>query len=230
MILVASKLALGEMTVSEISMRHYRFTDRLIQGVDQALRSVVPNSTQAERPSPAQQQISSLSVEQARHVAGLMRVNHSGEVCAQALYHGQALTAKLPTVRHEMQQAAREEQDHLVWCELRLSELNSHPSVFNPLWYGLSFGIGALAGLAGDEYSLGFVAETEKQVSAHLQSHLSQLPDTDSRSQAILAQMNQDELQHREQALQAGGRELPKPVQQLMQVVSKVMTKASYSL
>ncbi len=211
-------------------MRHYGFTDRFIQGVDQALRSIVPDSTQAERPSPAQDQNSQLSVEQARHVAGLMRVNHSGEVCAQALYHGQALTAKLPTVRQEMQQAAREEQDHLVWCELRLKELHSHPSMFNPLWYGLSFGIGALAGLAGDQYSLGFVAETEKQVSAHLESHLKQLPDSDPRTAAILRQMNQDELQHRAQALQAGGRELPAPVQQLMQLVSKVMTKASYSI
>lgn len=211
-------------------MRHYGFTDRFIQGVDQALRSIVPDSTQAERPSPAQDQNSQLSVEQARHVAGLMRVNHSGEVCAQALYHGQALTAKLPTVRQEMQQAAREEQDHLVWCELRLKELHSHPSMFNPLWYGLSFGIGALAGLAGDQYSLGFVAETEKQVSAHLESHLKQLPDSDPRTAAILRQMNQDELQHRAQALQAGGRELTAPVQQLMQLVSKVMTKASYSI
>lgn len=217
-------------TDRQSSQRQYGFTDRLIQGFDQALRTVVPDSTQAERPSPAQAQRSQLSVEQARHVAGLMRVNHSGEVCAQALYHGQALTAKLPTVRREMQQAAREEQDHLVWCELRLKELDSHPSLLNPLWYGLSFGLGALAGLAGDQYSLGFVAETEKQVSAHLQSHLDQLPDTDPRSQAILAQMNQDELQHREQALQAGGRDLPKPVQQLMQAVSKVMTKASYSI
>lgn len=217
-------------TDRQSSQRQYGFTDRLIQSFDQALRTVVPDSTQAERPSPAQAQCSQLSVEQARHVAGLMRVNHSGEVCAQALYHGQALTAKLPTVRREMQQAAREEQDHLVWCELRLKELDSHPSLLNPLWYGLSFGLGALAGLAGDQYSLGFVAETEKQVSAHLQSHLDQLPDTDPRSQAILAQMNQDELQHREQALQAGGRDLPKPVQQLMQAVSKVMTKASYSI
>lgn len=216
--------------ISPKPRRQYGLADRLIQSFDQALRTVVPNSTQADRPSPAQQQHSQLSVQQARHVAGLMRVNHSGEVCAQALYHGQALTAKLPTVRRDMQQAAREEQDHLVWCELRLKELDSHPSLLNPLWYGLSFGIGALAGLAGDEYSLGFVAETEKQVSAHLQSHLGQLPDSDPRTQAILAQMNQDELQHREQALQAGGRELPKPVQQVMQAVSKVMTKASYSI
>lgn len=216
--------------MNHVTKRQYGFTDRLIQGFDQALRTVVPDSTQADRPSPAHSKTSQLSVEQARHVAGLMRVNHSGEVCAQALYHGQALTAKLPKVRLEMQQAAREEQDHLVWCELRLKELDSHPSLLNPLWYGLSFGIGALAGLAGDEYSLGFVAETEKQVSNHLQSHLNQLPDTDSRSQAILAQMNQDELHHREQALQAGGRELPKPVQQVMQLVSKVMTKASYSI
>ncbi|MEC7119568.1 MAG: 2-polyprenyl-3-methyl-6-methoxy-1,4-benzoquinone monooxygenase [Pseudomonadota bacterium] len=211
-------------------MRHYRFSDHLIQHVDQALRSLVPNSTQAERPSPAQDLPSHLSVEQARHVAGLMRVNHSGEVCAQALYHGQALTAKLPTVRQDMQQAAQEEQDHLVWCELRLRELNSHPSLLNPLWYGLSFGIGALAGLAGDDYSLGFVAETEKQVSAHLQSHLTDLPDSDPRTKAVLAQMNTDELHHRDQALAAGGRELPPPVRHLMGLVSKIMTKTSYSI
>lgn len=211
-------------------MRHYRWSDQLIAHVDQALRSLVPNSTQAERPYPAEPQHSSLNVQQARHVAGLMRVNHSGEVCAQALYHGQALTAKLPRVKQEMQQAAREEQDHLAWCEYRLRELDSHPSLLNPLWYGLSFGLGAVAGLAGDDYSLGFVAETERQVSAHLQAHLASLPSDDARTRHILQQMNTDELKHRQQALNAGGRELPIPVQQLMRVVSKVMTKASYSI
>ena len=212
------------------AMRQLRLSDHIIAGFDQALRSLVPHTTQAERPMPAADQLSHLNVSDARHVAGLMRVNHSGEVCAQALYHGQALTAKLPHVKQEMNQAAREEQDHLAWCEMRLSELDSHTSLLNPLWYGLSFGLGAAAGLAGDDYSLGFVAETERQVSAHLQSHLASLPETDARSRGILQQMNQDELHHREQALAAGGKELPAPVRGLMTVVSKVMTRASYSI
>jgi ubiquinone biosynthesis monooxygenase Coq7 len=209
-------------------MRHYRFSDHFINTFDQALRSLVPGTTSAERTTPAEDLTSSLSVNQARHVAGLMRVNHSGEVCAQALYQGQALTARLPTVKQDMEKAAREEQDHLAWCEQRLEELDSLPSILNPLWYGLSFSMGALAGLAGDEYSLGFVAETEKQVSAHLESHLKQLPDTDPRSRAILEQMNQDELHHRDTALQAGGADLPKPVKTIMGIISKVMTKTSY--
>jgi len=146
------------------------------------------------------------------------------------LYHGQALTARLPRVRQDMQKAAEEEQDHLAWCEMRLRELDSHPSLLNPLWYGLSFGLGAVAGLAGDDYSLGFVAETEKQVSKHLQSHLQSLPATDERSRVVLEQMNRDELHHREQALAAGGRELPQGVQRLMGIVSKVMTRTSYSI
>ena len=157
-----------------------------------------------------------------------MRVNHSGEVCAQALYHGQALTAKLPSVRIEMEHAAQEEEDHLAWCEDRLKELNSMPSLLNPVWYSLSFAMGAAAGIAGDKYSLGFVAETERQVSEHLLSHLSQLPEQDQRSKAILEQMNSDELQHRDTALEAGGVDLPKPVQILMTVISKTMTKTSY--
>ena len=209
-------------------MRDYSLSDRLIGSFDQALRSLVPGSTMAERPMPGEQEKSSLSVTQARHVAGLMRVNHSGEVCAQALYHGQALTARLPNVKEEMQKAAREEEDHLAWCEARLKELDSVPSLLNPIWYGVSYTMGALAGLAGDEYSLGFVAETEKQVSAHLQSHLQQLPEDDARSRAILEQMNQDELHHRDTALAAGGQELPAPVKAAMSLVSKTMTKTSY--
>lgn len=211
-------------------MRHYRFSDHLINSFDQALRSLVPGSTTAERGSPAATLESQLSVNEARHVAGLMRVNHSGEVCAQALYHGQALTARLPHVKEEMQHAAREEQDHLAWCELRLRELDSFPSLLNPLWYGLSYSMGALAGLAGDDYSLGFVAETEKQVSAHLESHLQQLPENDQRSRAILEQMNIDELHHRDTALQAGAKELSAPVKAAMGLISKVMTKTSYIL
>ena len=165
---------------------------------------------------------------EARHVAGLMRVNHSGEVCAQALYPGQALTAKLPNVRREMEQAAIEEQDHLAWCEDRLKELDSHTSLLNPIWYGLSFGMGAIAGIAGDKYSLGFVAETERQVSLHLQHHISQLPAQDDRSRNILVQMNEDELHHRDTALNAGGVDLPIPVKITMTAISKLMTKTSY--
>ncbi|KAF7277665.1 hypothetical protein GWI33_000955, partial [Rhynchophorus ferrugineus] len=154
--------------------------------IAQALRSLVPGATSAHRANPAEEKPSRLSITEARHVAGLMRVNHSGEVCAQALYHGQAMTAKLPSVRQEMEHAAEEEQDHLAWCEDRLQELSSYPSLLNPVWYTLSFAMGAIAGIAGDQYSLGFVAETEKQVSAHLLDHLSQLPAQDDRSRAIL--------------------------------------------
>ncbi len=209
-------------------MRHFTGFDHIINAFDQALRSLVPGATTAQRQNPADEQASQLSINEARHVAGLMRVNHSGEVCAQALYHGQAITAKLPSVRLEMQHAAQEEQDHLAWCEYRLQELNSYPSLLNPVWYSLSFAMGAIAGIAGDQYSLGFVAETERQVSEHLLSHLSQLPPQDQRSKAILEQMNIDELHHRDTALQAGGVDLPKSVQILMTVISKTMTKTSY--
>lgn len=209
-------------------MRQYNGVDRLIQSFDQALRSLVPGATAAQRSNPADNASTHLSVSDARHVAGLMRVNHTGEVCAQALYHGQALTAKLPNVRDEMKQAALEEQDHLAWCEDRLKELDSLPSLLNPVWYGLSFGMGAIAGIAGDKYSLGFVAETERQVSLHLQSHLDQLPAHDDRSKRILEQMNQDELHHRESALEAGGVELPFAVRITMTAISKLMTTTSY--
>lgn len=209
-------------------MRHYSGIDRFIQSFDQGLRSLVFGATSAHRENPAKQHQSTLSVKEARHVAGLMRVNHSGEVCAQALYHGQALTAKLPKVRLEMQQAAVEEQDHLAWCEDRLKELESVPSILNPLWYGLSYAMGAAAGVAGDKYSLGFVAETEKQVSLHLEDHLRQLPKQDHRSREILEQMNEDELHHRDTALNAGGVDLPLPVRLTMTGISKLMTKTSY--
>lgn len=209
-------------------MRQYTGIDKMIHSFDQALRSLVPGATAAHRDNPAESVESQLGVSEARHVAGLMRVNHSGEVCAQALYHGQALTAKLPHVRQEMQHAAIEEQDHLAWCEQRLKELDSHTSLFNPVWYGLSFGMGAIAGIAGDKYSLGFVAETERQVSLHLQDHITQLPAQDQRSRQILEQMNIDELQHRDTALKAGGVDLPAPVRISMTAISKLMTKTSY--
>ena len=209
-------------------MRQYTGLDKLINQFDQALRSLVPGATTAHRENPANDENTQLAVSEARHVAGLMRVNHSGEVCAQALYHGQALTAKLPNVRQEMEHAAIEEQDHLAWCEDRLKELDSHTSLLNPVWYSLSFGMGALAGIAGDKYSLGFVAETERQVSLHLMDHISQLPPQDERSRKILTQMNEDELQHRDTALNAGGVDLPIPVRITMTAISKLMTKTSY--
>ncbi|WP_441366731.1 2-polyprenyl-3-methyl-6-methoxy-1,4-benzoquinone monooxygenase [Acinetobacter lwoffii] len=209
-------------------MRQYTGLDKLIHSFDQALRSLVPGTTSSQRENPAQPVETQLTVIDARHVAGLMRVNHSGEVCAQALYHGQAMTAKLPNVRREMEQAAIEEQDHLAWCEDRLKELDSHTSLLNPVWYGLSFGMGAIAGIAGDKYSLGFVAETERQVSMHLQHHISQLPPQDERSRRILEQMNEDELHHRDTALNAGGVDLPVTVKMTMTAISKLMTKTSY--
>jgi len=157
-----------------------------------------------------------------------MRVNHSGEVAAQALYQGQALTARLENVREAMERAAVEEIDHLKWCQERLQELGSHTSVLNPLWYAGSFAIGALAGIAGDRWSLGFVAETEKQVVDHLQGHLERLPLEDERSRAILEQMKQDEQHHGQAAADAGGARLPAPFRHLMTLTSRVMTRTAY--
>jgi ubiquinone biosynthesis monooxygenase Coq7 len=159
-----------------------------------------------------------------------MRVNHTGEVCAQALYQGQALTAKMSTVREEMQQAAAEEVDHLVWCEQRLRELDSKPSVLNPGWYGLSFALGAVAGAIGDRVSLGFVAATEERVCNHLRDHLKSLPDEDRKSRLILQKMLEDEQRHGDKALQAGGTDLPRPVKDVMTAVSKLMTGSSYRI
>jgi ubiquinone biosynthesis monooxygenase Coq7 len=205
--------------------------DRLILNLDQALRTLVPGSTQASRQNPADGTAAAeLDTDASRHAAGLMRINHTGEVCAQALYQGQALTAKLPAVRSSMEQAAIEETDHLNWCESRLEELGSRPSLLNPLWYGMSFGIGAIAGLAGDKWSLGFVAETEKQVCKHLDEHLDKLPQEDQRSRSILAQMKIDEGKHATTALEAGGAELPQPVKQAMTLMADVMKAAVYRI
>lgn len=211
-------------------MRIPSLLDTLITEVDGALRTLLPPQKRLPtRPSPAQHlQDSQLSPKDKKHIAGLMRVNHAGEVCAQALYQGQALTAQLTHIKAQMHQAAVEETDHLAWCEERLYELNSKPSLLNPLWYCGSIFLGALAGMAGDKISLGFVAETERQVSAHLQSHLQRIPDADKKSQAILQQMQEDEEQHAAQALDAGAAELPYPIKKLMNNVSKIMTKTSY--
>ncbi len=209
--------------------RRLSLIDRLISEADTVLRTMTSQGHTAARPSPSEgHDDTELSPEERRHVAGLMRVNHTGEVCAQALYQGQALTAKLPTVREEMQQAAEEEVDHLVWCEQRLQELDSHTSYLNPAWYGLSFALGAVAGAIGDKVSLGFVAATEERVCNHLKEHLQQLPEEDRKSQLILQQMLEDEQRHGDNALQAGGTDFPRPVKDAMSAVAKVMTRSSY--
>lgn len=159
-----------------------------------------------------------------------MRVNHAGEVCAQALYQGQALTATLKHIKKQMTQAAAEEVDHLAWCETRLSQLGSKPSLFNPFWYAGSIVLGAAAGLAGDKISLGFVAETERQVAHHLQEHLRAIPGSDQKTKAILEGMLEDELHHADTAVHAGAVELPYLIKQLMHAVSRLMTKSSYYL
>ena len=211
-----------------ISQRRLSLLDQLIIEADSVLRTLSQGHT-ANRPSPANNiEKNQLSEKDSRHSAGLMRVNHAGEVCAQALYQGQALTAKLPEVRAEMAQAAAEEIDHLAWCEQRLKELNSRPSLLNPLWYGLSFTLGAGAGLIGDNISLGFVAATEDQVCRHLDSHLNLLPRADLKSREIIEQMRADEAKHAEAAMSAGGVEFPAPVKALMSATASVMTYTSY--
>jgi ubiquinone biosynthesis monooxygenase Coq7 len=204
--------------------------DRWISAVDVAVRSLcVPKDRQAVRKNPAEAMPEpSMSIEERRHVAGLMRVNHSGEVCAQALYQGQSLTAKLQKVKDKMTAAALEEVDHLAWCEARLHELDSSTALLNPLWYGGSFMLGLLAGLAGDQWSLGFVAETERQVTEHLKKHIRNLPKQDIKTRAILSQMQQDETQHAQMAQRAGAAELPWIIKKGMQLTAKLMTKTSY--
>jgi ubiquinone biosynthesis monooxygenase Coq7 len=195
------------------------------------MRTITNRGHAAGRPSPSEgHRDSELSDRERKHVAGLMRVNHTGEVCAQALYQGQALTAKLPTVRQEMQQAAAEEVDHLVWCEERLRELGSHTSYLNPAWYGMSFALGAVAGAIGDSVSLGFVAATEERVCNHLKDHLKQLPDEDNKSRLILQQMLEDEERHGHNALEAGGTDFPRPVKDAMSTVARLMTGSSYRI
>ncbi len=211
--------------------RHYSVIDRLLLQADSAMRTLLPSSGHSQRPSPAiVRPEHKMDEPETRHVAGLMRINHTGEVCAQALYQGQSLTARLPQVRKAMEHAAEEEVDHLVWCEQRLHQLGSHTSVFNPLFYGLSFGIGAAAGLISDRISLGFVAATEDQVCKHLDEHLEQIPAADEKSRAILEQMRIDEAHHAETALEAGGFRFPAPVKFGMGLLAKVMTKTTYRL
>ena len=213
------------------NQRHYTPVDRLLLQADAALRTLLPFSGQPGRPSPAVvQPEAELDEQQTQHIAGLMRINHTGEVCAQALYQGQALTAKLPQVRAAMEHAADEEIDHLAWCEQRIRQLGSQTSMLNPLFYGLSFGVGAVAGLVSDRVSLGFVAATEDQVVRHLDEHLQQIPANDEKSRAILQQMREDEAQHATSAPEAGGLRFPAPIKFGMTLLSKVMTKSAYRL
>lgn len=205
--------------------------DKAILQFDRALQTLVPKAAKAHRPSPANIHTElDMSDSERRHAIGLMRINHTGEVCAQALYAGQASTAKLETVRKEMEHAAEEEIDHLVWCEQRLHELGSRTSILNPFFFGASFCIGAGAGLISDKLSLGFVAATEDQVCLHLDKHMAALPIQDQRSRAILEQMHTDEAKHKQMALDSGGYEFPKPVMKVMTLVSKIMTHSTYRI
>lgn len=209
----------------------YSPIDRFIHGLDQALRTTLGPAPEPSRPNPATALTEAELTTTERELAGrLMRINHAGEISAQALYQGQALTARLPTVRNKMEQAADEENDHLAWTAERIEELGTHTSVVAPLWYAGSFAIGALAGIAGDKWSLGFVAETEHQVIRHLDEHLALLPEQDAKSRAILMQMRTDEAHHATTALAAGGASLPKPIRQLMGLTSKVMTTVASRL
>ena len=207
--------------------------DTFISAADRALRALLaPPAAGRPVPTPTQKAPTrgddTLSPDDRRESAALMRVNHAGEVAAQALYHAQALFARDPEVREFMLHAAREETDHLAWCEARLKELGARPSVLNPLWYAGSFGIGTIAALLGDKTSLGFVAETERQVEGHLKSHLDRLPAGDQRSRAIVEAMCHDEVGHGRQAESAGAANLPSPVRELMRRTARVMTHTAY--
>ena len=209
--------------------RNYSFFDQLIGQLDNALHTVFGPVPNPGRASPATDKPDTGLSASERELSGrLMRINHAGEICAQALYQGQAATARLPEVRGKMEQAAQEENDHLAWNEERIREFGGHTSYLNPLWYAGSFAIGALAGVIGDKWSLGFVAETEKQVVQHLDGHLQRLPTEDRKSRAILEQMRDDEGRHATVAIESGGAELPEPVRQLMRLTSKVMTETAY--
>ncbi len=208
------------------SSRDYDALDRLLTAADNALRALLAPARAARTaplPPPAE-----LDEAQRRQAAGLMRVNHAGEIAAQALYHGQALVARNPRVREALLKAGREETDHLAWTQQRLTELQSRRSLLDPLWYAGSFAIGVVAGLAGDRTSLGFIEETERQVEGHLDSHLERLPAADTRSRAIVEQMRSDEIEHGRRASELGATPLPLPIRKLMQASARVMTQSAY--
>lgn len=209
--------------------REYTLLDRALIGADRSLKTLVKGSSTAQRHNPASSVSNAPSADQQRrHAAGLMRINHTGEVCAQALYQGQALTAKNAQVKAAMEHSATEEIDHLAWCEQRLKELDSHTSHLNPLFYAASFAIGAAAGAISDKVSLGFVAATEDQVCEHLREHLQTLPAEDEKSRAIVQQMLEDEAEHASKAIEAGGQVFPTPVKKAMSLMAKVMTGSTY--
>ncbi len=200
--------------------------DPLLIAADEALRTL-SGTASAARPTPAGESPRADESER-RHSAALMRVNHTGEICAQALYSGQSIFARNPGVRAALRTAALEERDHLAWCRERLGELGSRPSALDPLWYAGSMAMGVASGLAGDRWSLGFLTETELQVERHLEGHLDRLPAADGRSRAIVAQMRDDERRHGAMGVELGGRELPMPVRRAMQLAAKLMTRTAY--
>lgn len=204
--------------------------DRALAELDHALRTTLAPPDAADPYPAAAVEAPPLDPHAAAHAAGLMRVNHAGEVAAQALYRGQATTARDPATRAQLLEAATEEGAHLAWCDARLDELGARPSVFGPVWYAASFALGAIAGLAGDRVSLGFVAETEKQVETHLGDHLARLPAEDARSRAVVTAMQADEARHGENARAAGGVELPAPVPRLMEAVADLMRFVAYRI
>jgi ubiquinone biosynthesis monooxygenase Coq7 len=211
--------------------RHYTLFDRLCLGIDQAVRALTDNVKTTGSAYPAQDiEENQLTDSQRRHSAGLMRINHAGEICAQALYHGQGMVSKSQKVQEKMELAAIEEGDHLAWTRRRLDELGSHTSYLNPIWYAGSFCIGMAAGMIGDKWSLGFVAETERQVIKHLAGHLQTLPAQDQRSYTILQRMEGDEAKHRDEAVMLGAKDLPEVIRKGMALTSKLMVKSAYWL
>ena len=207
----------------------YTLADRFIEEFDRGLRTLTKKSRNAQRENPAEQiSETELSEKDIQTSGRLMRVNHAGEIAAQGLYHGQALTAHSQETLDRMCISASEEEDHLAWCEERLHELSTSRSLISPFWYWGSYAMGATAGIFGDKWSLGFVAETEKQVEQHLENHLDRLPTNDNKSRAIIKVMQDDERHHGEAAKELGGTELPKPIQEGMKLVSKVMTVGAY--
>ncbi len=213
-----------------MSARHFSFFDKAIIQAQRAMSTSLGNAY-AEREYPAQNTLHGiLNESEQRHAAGLMRINHTGEVCAQALYVGQAAVARDGQTRKQLLDAAQEEQDHLAWCADRLRELDAKPSIFNPLWYIGSYTMGLAAGLRGDGWNLGFVVETERQVEAHLEEHLKTLPPSDARSRVILKKMKEDEARHAEHAEQAGARKLPQPIPKIMALTSSIMKAVAYRI
>jgi len=213
------------------TLRHYTPLDRFLSGFNHALTTSLADHAHAERANPGRD-IPEVELDEAqrRHAAGLMRINHTGEVCAQALYLGQAAVARDPATREHLLRAAQEETDHLAWCADRLRELDAKPSIANLFWYASSFAIGAGAGIRGDGWNLGFVVETERQVEAHLDEHMESLPEGDERSRAILRVMKDDEVRHADNAQAAGARVLPPPIPSVMRFMSRVMKTVAYRI